>query len=505
MLKFRVLKGKIPEKSFELREGENLVGRASTNQIVLNSSGVSKTHAKITVQGQKCVVTDLGSSNGTFVNGAKITDRIVRLGDRIAFHDIVVELKSEEIPKAMGLPEIPPIPIAPPSHSQRSDPIPPRSFSETMKTYLDETVLAGVYKINELYSMRSILGAFVVLFILFVTILSTIPMAQLTKDGVQKEAQRRALSIARNLASVAERAMATNNGATIRTDFAESEDGVTLAVVVSKEDGHIIAPLSKAQSYSNEEFVARARKHDETFVQQISSTFVGASVPIRIFSPEAGTQVTVAMAQIIYKMNSLDYSATVALFARILIIALILGSILYYFIYKIVVNPISDAAIQLDQALRGEIDIIKTKYDFDVFQKFVENINSALARMSHSKEPEAPPPDRLGEASNLVRIVSDAAFALDSEGQFLQVNPAFEEITSLKMFNLQGQTLEAILDQALKLNLQDLVSRAQIQPGVVVSSQLEIGGSNYDLDLQAWADTFKINYFFGTLKKRSAA
>lgn len=76
-----------------LREGEQIVGRAATSHLRLPDSSVSRTHAGVTVEGTKAVVADLGSSNGTFVNGAPVTaPRELALGDTIAFADVELKL-----------------------------------------------------------------------------------------------------------------------------------------------------------------------------------------------------------------------------------------------------------------------------------------------------------------------------------------------------------------------------------------------------------------------------
>ena len=63
-----------------LREGESIVlqppgvciGRESDNDIQLLVAGVSRYHAKISFDGMKWSIADLGSTNGTKVNGIKI-------------------------------------------------------------------------------------------------------------------------------------------------------------------------------------------------------------------------------------------------------------------------------------------------------------------------------------------------------------------------------------------------------------------------------------------------
>jgi pSer/pThr/pTyr-binding forkhead associated (FHA) protein len=48
------------------------IGRDGSNDLVLNDDGVSRSHALIRKQGGEFVLVDLGSSNGTFVNGQPV-------------------------------------------------------------------------------------------------------------------------------------------------------------------------------------------------------------------------------------------------------------------------------------------------------------------------------------------------------------------------------------------------------------------------------------------------
>jgi PAS domain-containing protein len=536
VLKIKIIKGANIGKSFDLTPGDHVVGRAPQCDIVISSSGVSKMHARFSVQSSQCLVTDLDSSNGTFVNGVKVHDRILRPGDRIGFHDVIVELSlGQNEDRSINIP-----PIAPPprpgwngnvAYTQAPGPLPiqtpglmgpdlqagmqnqsqtaPTTFVDLIQSYVDKIVLPGVYRLAEIYPLSHVLAAFVALFVLMVTALATIPMAALTHEGVQKEAQRRALTIGRQLAATSEKLIASGAEGNIRTDLAESEDGVLSALVISQDDGHIIAPLSKAQSYSNDQFAAVARKHENEpfFISELGNSTIGVSVPIHGYSQEMGQQLTVAESVILYKMDSQDWSATVGLFARILIIALVLGGLLYFFLYRLITFPITDATGQLDEALRGGRDTINTKFDFDVFKKFLENINSAIGRMGKSQEMAQLNAniDRSAEASNLVRIISDPAFALDASGRFIQINSAFEELIGMRLLTLQGQGFEVLQDQALKLTFEELFRNAKSAPGTIVSNQLDISGLVFEIDMQVspdGEDATKVSYVMATLKKR---
>ena len=65
-----IIKGPQTGASFELEGPEITVGRDPKNSIFLNDMTVSRKHAKIIVNSQGAMVEDLGSLNGTWVDGA---------------------------------------------------------------------------------------------------------------------------------------------------------------------------------------------------------------------------------------------------------------------------------------------------------------------------------------------------------------------------------------------------------------------------------------------------
>ncbi len=71
-------------EQFELRKAHVCIGRAATGDIVLSDPGVSRNHARIECGPAGCVLADLGSVNGTFVNGRQIEQEWLSPGDKIA-------------------------------------------------------------------------------------------------------------------------------------------------------------------------------------------------------------------------------------------------------------------------------------------------------------------------------------------------------------------------------------------------------------------------------------
>jgi DNA-binding winged helix-turn-helix (wHTH) protein len=67
-------------------QGETVVGRGSAADIRIDLTEVSRRHARIVVQGSTATIEDLGSKNGTFVNGLRIAEptRLAE-GDEVQF------------------------------------------------------------------------------------------------------------------------------------------------------------------------------------------------------------------------------------------------------------------------------------------------------------------------------------------------------------------------------------------------------------------------------------
>ncbi len=72
---------------YELQPAEYLIGRAETADIGLRDLGVSRYHARIIYRDQQTTLIDLGSANGLFVNGVRVTPQepaLLNEGDKIA-------------------------------------------------------------------------------------------------------------------------------------------------------------------------------------------------------------------------------------------------------------------------------------------------------------------------------------------------------------------------------------------------------------------------------------
>jgi hypothetical protein len=77
-------------RRFVLQRPENIIGRDPASDVWVDVPGISRRHARITIDGAAVLIEDLGSKNGTTVGDARVDAVVVlRDGDRIRFGSVV--------------------------------------------------------------------------------------------------------------------------------------------------------------------------------------------------------------------------------------------------------------------------------------------------------------------------------------------------------------------------------------------------------------------------------
>jgi pSer/pThr/pTyr-binding forkhead associated (FHA) protein len=101
MPKLTVLTEGIEPTSFELAKEVTSVGRVQGNDIVLDHQSVSGSHGELVLRGQDLYIRDLGSTNGSYIDGSKVAESPVQPGEVITFGE--VQLKLEGARKVQSL------------------------------------------------------------------------------------------------------------------------------------------------------------------------------------------------------------------------------------------------------------------------------------------------------------------------------------------------------------------------------------------------------------------
>lgn len=88
---FVMRSGPTPGVTFPLDGDQIIIGRDASNGVAINDAEVSRKHARMMFQGGKYVLEDLGSTNGTFVNGQRLAGPVVlKAGDVVSLGEKIV-------------------------------------------------------------------------------------------------------------------------------------------------------------------------------------------------------------------------------------------------------------------------------------------------------------------------------------------------------------------------------------------------------------------------------
>ncbi len=95
--------GRPDETVFALHEGRNTIGRTKNNDVFVLHKSLSRQHACLTLTGEQAVVEDLGSKNGTFVDGVRIERRELSGAHTLKLGDLELAF----LPPGEALPQAP--------------------------------------------------------------------------------------------------------------------------------------------------------------------------------------------------------------------------------------------------------------------------------------------------------------------------------------------------------------------------------------------------------------
>lgn len=85
-------------REFPLQGERTVLGRRQDCDLRVPTKDVSRQHCAVEVEGDKLVVKDLGSANGTFVNGKRVAEQALKPGDRVRVGPVTFVVQIEGKP-----------------------------------------------------------------------------------------------------------------------------------------------------------------------------------------------------------------------------------------------------------------------------------------------------------------------------------------------------------------------------------------------------------------------
>ena len=519
MWAIRILNGQSAGHIYQLKPGKNRIGRSADCDIQINEPGISKEHATIDVLSDKVFITDLKSSNGTFLNGVKLQNGLIKPGDKFSMHNILFDFVAVEVKRAPAAQtQYQMVPTQNVSHFSRQnstdqdfsnegqysqneqehqeDPNPladlqRMDLNSRLSRFVDLSLMPAIYRLIEIFEFRFVIFAFGGVFILLVTVLSMIPMNQITSESILIESRRRAITVARSMAVANEKMLRTNEVSSYSTDLVVKEEGITDVYIISK-DGQIIAPAERVGDNPKETgFIQKLKSVNQEFSAELNKNEIAAAVPILSYDSQLQQNMAKAYVVVIYNMGSLSFDdgRAFSLFIQTLSMALILGFILFFMLYKLVEYPLAHLHKTLNLAMQEGHDLAESKIKFPILHQLLVSINSLLNRSRTNAISEGGGVDinqLIGDYSNMVNMMGFPAILLDKNRQIVTANNVFAQLLGTSGVQLFGQAISSIPDQALQKNIIDLYKQATLQGLQSFNDRIEISGHNFIVSCQGF-------------------
>lgn len=503
-------------KVIRIKDGVSVLGRSPECDIIIANNNVSKKHASLEKKGELIVLKDLKSTNGCYINGVKVHESKVHLGDKLSFHDTVAEVIDPNAGGALALFQ-PKKELALTSdvvvsdlalHIDDSDIIQPYDppveiFKKRTNHYFENTVLPGIYKMTEFMDFQWVVGFFFILVVVISTSLSVIPLLKILRESIEESSLRNVQNIVKEVVNQNKDPLFKRLFSAVDLDSTYQKQGVVLAYITDLR-GEIVAPARYAGKTPQILGFHKGRKiaDTRTFIEFVDSKNILAVEAFKYYDPKKSVETSRYYAMVLYNVDTrmMDFNRTLSLFVQTLALSLVVALILYFFVSRLISYPLRVLNRQIDLYLRdggaGGTNQLETKLKFPILQKLYSNLNSALNRQNSSSNQSDQPfeRDRNFEMKNLVELIGFPALAIRASDETVAAyNPEFENKTNLN--NIEGVTVFNISDQSLKLCLRDLIDQIKINPDQIVSNQLEFPSDTYELAMQAIHGSQDISYY----------
>lgn len=102
MAKLVIVTQSMAGRAHELHADRTTIGRVDDNTFQISDPSVSSHHCEILLRGSEIFIRDLNSTNGTFINDARISESVLTPGQKLRLGQIELKLEVEGAPAAPG-------------------------------------------------------------------------------------------------------------------------------------------------------------------------------------------------------------------------------------------------------------------------------------------------------------------------------------------------------------------------------------------------------------------
>jgi hypothetical protein len=378
---------------FSLGHGDQ-VGRLKENAVCLPEPSISKVHARFVMVDHRLRIEDLGSANGTYVNGQKIQAQILSHGDTVSFADISGKIFEERVPAVSGATSLEGAPEAKtpayePSQTAGAGAPAPKTLQERLKHSFDTYFMLAYRHILARYPLPLVLVPAVIGVFILLVILILSPQLADTQTIIREEGQKRALLLAKRVIDINRSFLDQNKDHLLTVNPILEETGVVEALIV-KPDGKILAPEGRFGQLVSSSDVLRSLSSQSEYVSPSGLHSVVGAMPVFRFSQAKGVSEVFALGvvKISTAQSERGVSGQMVFWLQVGLLTFIAGMVLGLLFVRVFSQPWKDLENQIERAIQKAILEVPPLMNFDPVAKAVKSVNSLIYRSAGSESGE---------------------------------------------------------------------------------------------------------------------
>jgi len=496
--------GKFRGQEFILSEGENILGRSTECEVVISSDGISKKHLKITINGESAFIEDLGSSNGTIVNGKIIKSLSLRDGDKIALPNVIFQLVHVLEKKIIVRKKVQKSSSQDEDVYDELDTVEPMPESLIAKPiwFFKNKIMPIFYSFNQQYEWSGIVGFLTFVFIVVNISLTILPVLSDSRRLLLREVGFRAKQYAAEVDRLNDNFLRDKNLDQIYTGFLEGSDAEGVqSYKLFDTQGRIYRPVSELNTIVNDAFSVESIKYfnsernwdTEKIIRD--GNLVRVARGIKAYDKTIGREVLVAIITINFAPTSLvkEASNNSKAYLESLITSAIVAVFFFGVLYYLTIHPFMDLRLQIEGVLRGRKKEVEFKNCFQELSPLINTINGVLTRIQELQSVESGEINTIEEEGPYLRTLEEflagsqgPVMILNSEKIIQRINPEAEDLLGIRENSSSGQSLlDTARDQGFAATLIDLCDQSANNNGCHQKENYEIGGKQMSINIAA--------------------
>ncbi len=524
MFKLKITKGpdRVGEKLTLKTNSQLVIGRSDSADFKLTKGSVSKKHCVIRVlSDSELEIEDLGSSNGTFVNGVLIKKHICVAGDIIKISQYELSLSDSSSQKAILTPKL--VTETPdfgssrpasstrltklgasPSESWNSSPesgAEPKDFGAKVLNWLESNVYPLADKLSSTISVRLLLTVSFVFWSILLITLTAYPFMDKANQRVQTQAVEVARLYARQLVRVNQSAIVEqryNQLVGVLDAKSGQTPGLVESLILDNQKAQILAPSDKLGLGLPNNFASRAIASEKEFIAIDSDGRAHVGLPIFIGTVDGNK--AVATAYVVFNIDRAIFNAATLLdqITTSLLVGLILGGILLLFAYRWTEGSLVRLTSQINTHSRDPSQEIKLEVNWKPISELSAEINSLAIKAQNGANPQGNfnSADAGASSQALSEWVNSVPFAsalMDSNQIITAWNSKMEQISGIRSLQAVGSDISgASRDLSFETTIKELCDAALNNSNSVHKKELDISGTNYVVNVTFVSSQFLI-------------